>query len=351
MAPVRFVAEAHMNWFGLLLAVGLTAATPALANDTMAGLGTGGLVFLTSQDVEMTSEDLYVSPDEVRVTYEFSNKGTTDQTALVAFPLPDITGSGDFMVNVPTEDPENIFGFTTSFAGEPVEAELHQYVFAFGIEYTDLLNELGVPLIPYGRGTIEALNALTEAQQTELVRLGLVIPMEYSTDGDTWQTDYTPIWTLRSAYSWEATFPAGETVTVEHRYKPSVGGTVAVTFLAPPYDDYDPATEYLRKYCTDDSFLDAVRRTLADPDQPYSAPFMETWLSYIWSTGANWSGPIKRFHLTIDKGRPENLVSFCWDGEVKKTSPTTFEMEATDFYPPWNRELEVLILNRQVTEG
>jgi hypothetical protein len=184
-----------MNRFRLLLAVGLTATTPALANDTMAGLGTGGLVFLTSQDVEMTSEDLYVSADEVRVTYEFTNRGETDQSALVAFPLPDITGSGDFMVNVPTEDPENIFGFTTSFEGEPVEAELHQYVFAFGIEYTDLLNELGVPLIPYGRRTVEALNALTEQQQAELMRLGLVIPMEYSTDGDTWQTDYTPIWT------------------------------------------------------------------------------------------------------------------------------------------------------------
>jgi hypothetical protein len=32
---------------------------------------------------------------------------------------------------------------------------------------------------------------------------------------------------------------------------------------------------------------------------------------------------------------------------VTKTGPTTFEMEATDFYPPWNRELDVLILNRQ----
>jgi ribosome biogenesis GTPase A len=32
---------------------------------------------------------------------------------------------------------------------------------------------------------------------------------------------------------------------------------------------------------------------------------------------------------------------------VTKTSPTTFVMEATDFYPPWNRELEILILNKQ----
>jgi hypothetical protein len=66
----------------------------------------------------------------------------------------------------------------------------------------------------------------------------------------------------------------------------------------------------------------------------------------VWSTGSTWSGPIGTFRLTIDKGRPENLVSFCWDGEVTKTSPTTFEMEARDWWPPYDRELEILILNR-----
>jgi hypothetical protein len=326
-------------------------AVPAAANDSMATLGTGGLVFLTSEDIEMSSEDLYISAEAVRVIYEFTNNGD-DQQVLVAFPLPDIDGSGDFMVQVPTEDPQNIFGFTTTFNGEPVEATMHQYVTAFGIDYTARLEELGVPLIPFGRVTIDALNGLEPDEQQELIGLGLVIPMEYSQSADgKWETDYTPIWKLRSTYSWEATFPAGETVRVEHSYTPSVGGTVAVAFLSPPYEGYDPAAEYLQKYCTDEGFINAVRKTLPDADEPYGAPFTESWLSYIWSTGANWSGPIKRFHLTIDKGRPENFVSFCWDGEVTKTSPTTFEMEATDFYPPWNRELEVLILNRQEPAG
>ena len=331
------------------VAGGLALSGVALANDSMATIGAGGLVFLTSQDIEMTSEDLTVGPEKVRVVYEFTSKAAEDQRVLVAFPMPDITGDGDFMVMVPTEDPENIFGFETTFNGEPVEAELHQYAFAFGIEYTEYLKELGVPLNPYGRDTIEAINALGDDQHKALVERGLVIPMEYSTDpaGKVWQTDYTPIWTLKSTYSWEAEFPAGETVEVVHSYTPSVGGTVAVTFLSEPYEDYDPAADYLKKYCTDESFLKAVKKTLADPSQPYSAPFTESWLSYIWSTGSNWSGPIKNFRLTIDKGRPENLVSFCWDGKVTKTSPTTFVMEATDFYPPWNRELEILILNKQ----
>lgn len=325
------------------------AAAPSFANDTMSSLGAGGLVFVQTDDVKMLSEDLYVSPEEVRVKYEFRNEGNEDADTLVAFPMPDITGDGDFMVAIPTEDPENIFGFTTLVNGEPVAAELHQYVFATNIDYTRYLTDLGLPLTPYGEATVTAINALDDATKKELLHRALVIPMEFD-QGQGMQTEYLPVWTLRSTYSWEAHFPAGETVTVEHRYKPSVGGTVAVTFLSPPYDGYDPAAEYKRKYCTDDSFIGTVKKTLPNPDEPYGAPFTESWLSYIWSTGANWAGPIGRFHLTIDKGLPQNLVSFCWDGKVTKTGPTTFEMEAKDWWPPYDRELEVLILNRQNPE-
>jgi len=328
----------------LLLLTALSSA--AGANDTMATLGAGGLVFVQTGSVKMLSEDLFVSPGEVRVVYEFRNEGETDAETLVAFPLPDITGSLESPVSIPTEDGDNIFGFETLFNGSPVAAQLHQYAFAQNIDYTQLLMQMEVPLAPFGEPTMMALAGLDEEQLAELQHHGLVVPMEYDA-GAGWQKEYYPNWTLRSTYSWEAVFPVGETVTVEHRYTPSVGGTVAVTFLADAYEGYDPATVYKDKYCTDDSFIAAVRRTLPDPDEPYGAPFTESWLSYIWSTGANWSGPVGTFHLTIDKGRPDNLVSFCWDGEVTKTSPTTFEMEAKDWWPPWGRELDVLILNRQ----
>jgi hypothetical protein len=317
-----------------------------LANDTMATLGAGGLVFVTNDDIEMASEDLSISTEQVKVVYEFANHADTDQHILVAFPLPDITGSQDFMVSVPVEDEDNHFGFVTTFNGKPVDAELHQYAVALGIDQTEFLNGLGVPLAPFGEKTQDAINALSDQDKQELVHRGLASPMEYDA-GQGEQTDYVPIWTLRSTYSWEADFPAGKTAEVVHTYRPSVGGTTGVSFLSEPSDGYDPAGDYKRKYCTDDAFLKAVRKTLTNKDEPWSAPFTETWLSYIWSTGANWSGSIGKFHLTIDKGAPENLISFCWDGKVEKTGPTTFEMEATDFYPPWDRELEVLILNRQ----
>lgn len=104
--------------------------------------------------------------------------------------------------------------------------------------------------------------------------------------------------------------------------------------------------DYTKKYCMDDGFVSAVRKSLRNPEEPYSAPYVETWLSYIWSTGSNWSGPIGTFTLTVDKGAPDNLVSFCGDN-VEKISPTQFRMTATDFYPPWGRELDILILEKQ----
>ncbi len=60
-----------------------------------------------------------------------------------------------------------------------------------------------------------------------------------------------------------------------------------------------------------------------------------------WSPAAIGRRTIENFKLTIDKGSPDNLVSFCGKG-VKKVGPTTFEMTARDFWP--ERDLDILIL-------
>jgi hypothetical protein len=335
-----------MNRLAALCLASLLAVTPAAANDTMAQLGIGGLTFLNSENVKMLKEDLFISPSEVRVRYEFRNDGDADEPTLVAFPMPDITGSPDFMVSVPTEDPENVFGFETLVDGEPVEATLHQYAFAHNIEYTDYLKGLGLPLAPHPQTTVAALNALDEATKAELFRLGLVIPLEYqdSVDGPM-KREYFAAWTLKSTYSWETVFPAGETVVVEHRYTPSVGGTVVAMVMQQDSEGYTPAADARAKYCVDDDLIAALEKTGIKQEGWTDYPYFDQWISYIWSTGGNWSGPIGEFTLTIDKGDPKNFVSFCWDGEVTKTGPTTFEAKATEFFPPWDRELEILILD------
>jgi hypothetical protein len=63
---------------------------------------------------------------------------------------------------------------------------------------------------------------------------------------------------------------------------------------------------------------------------------------YILKTANNWNGPIGRFHLTLDKLKPETALSLCWDGELKKTGPTTFEAVRTNFAPA--RDIHLLVL-------
>ncbi len=237
------------------------------------------------------SEDLYVSPDEVQVVYEFRNNGDADQHALVAFPLPDITGDGDFMVSIPTEDPDNIFGFKTTFDGKPVEPTLHQYAFALGIDQHRLSSRSSAfRWRRSGKRPIDALNALTRRGSSSSWCIWAWSSRWNTTPGRAEKTDYTPVWTLNRPIAGRPIFPAGETVEVEHSYKPSVGGTVAVTFLARPTRATIRRRTTRRSTAPTTDFVKTVRKTLPDPDEPYGAPYTESWISYIWSTGANWAG-------------------------------------------------------------
>jgi len=328
-----------------VLGVLLAATLPAYANDTSAVLGAGGLEFVVNYNIAMESEELFISKDEIRVVYRFRNDSDTDQDVLVAFPMPDIIPEHYSPVSWPMGPADNLFEFETTFDGKPVDATLHEYAFALGVDRTALIKDLGLPLVPIIEGANEAADALDEAKQAELLHLGLLGTEEYDI-GQGMEMHHYPTWTYRATYTWEAHFPAGKTVTVEHRYKPSVGGTVGVSFLGEPSEGYDPAKDYADKYCTDKPFLDAVRKTLTDPADSYSAPFTESWLSYILTTGGNWSGSgIEKFRLVVDKGDEANLVSFCGD-DIKKTGPTTFEMIKENYYP--EQELDILILDRRM---
>jgi hypothetical protein len=142
--------------------------------------------------------------------------------------------------------------------------------------------------------------------------------------------DFTADWTLRATFHWEQTFAAGKTVTVEHRYKPIVGG-VSTFADEGQFDDY-------KAYCLDEQGKAGVRRLLkqaraaakADPQKPSGISPVE--VSYVLTTGANWKGPIGDFRLTIDKEKPHAVLSLCMDG-LTKTGPTTFQMRRTDFTP------------------
>lgn len=310
-----------MNTRLLLLLAALTG-TSAQANDSTAQLAAGGLVLTRSDTVEMESEDLYISREAVRVRYRFRNTSGRDTTVRIAFPMPDIGGPDFFMhdVSVPVEAPANVLGFQTMVDGKLVDTALEQKAIVGTVDRSAWLIAHKIPLAPHRSESEAALSRLTKAQRTEATKLGLI------------DEEGAPAWILRSTYHWSQAFPASRPVRIEHRYTPSVGGTV-MTGLG---EDWDEGTA--RTYCVEP----AIMRTLARSATSDGGPrYSENWLDYILVTGGNWKKPIGDFRLVVDKGKPSTLVSFCGDG-VKKIGPTTFEMRKRNWRP--DKDLRILFL-------
>ena len=189
------------------------------------------------------------------------------------------------------------------------------------------------------------LAALSADEKSSLVAEGLL-----TTDGMA-DGDVRPAWSVSTSFVRTQTFPPGVPITVEHRYRPMQGGTVASAL------DRDgrgqplhPDTEYAARYCVDEAFLRGYdrKRYRADGSVNDAVLPLENWIGYSLSPGANWRGPIGRFRLTVDKGYPDRLVSLCMDG-LKKISPTRFEVIKTDYEP--TRDLDVLFVALIPAEG
>ena len=298
------------------------------ANDTTAELATGGLIFTKSPDIQMRSEDLFISMQEIRVQYQFFNHSGHEVVTQVAFPVPDLPFGTDTDLAIPTNDPDNILGFTTTVNNRPVAALVERKALLNGIDKTEVLWKLGVPLAPRPN---EKQDYLSQETWDQLIRDGLI------EDNPRSGGHLNPLWTLKTTYYWEQRFPAGQELTISHRYSPSVGGVVP---MPAPYLLNQPSTlqidrsKGLNRFCIDQDLLNAMVRSPG-------AMWEQRAIEYILTTGANWSGPIKSFRLVVDKGAPENLVSFCGQG-VRKISPTKFELRASNFVPSSN--LSVLIL-------
>jgi hypothetical protein len=321
-----------MGRFAALFAFLVAAGAAASANDGIAEREAGGLVFRPTDRIDMLSEDLFVSRDEIRVRYRFRNRTSSDVRVTVAFPLPDHDLREDFYGD--TAYPRD---FRTSVDGRPVPMRVEYRAFWNGAEQTELLNRLGVPIMYQGENLepiVAALSALPEGEQQRLLAIGLVEPFDDPRAGRT----LSPIWTVRETWYWEQVFPAGRELSVEHRYRPGAGGSLGTGLASPALGESEEGRRTITRYCIDSAFLAAVDRIVQRQGAGYVS---EHNVSYILTTGAGWASPIGEFRLVVDKGRPDNLVSFCGEG-VRRISPTRFEMRRRNWRP--DRDLHVLIL-------
>jgi hypothetical protein len=313
-------------------------ATPALANDSTAETAAGGLVLTRSGTIDMVSEDLFVSEKQVRVAYVFRNRSPRDVTVTVAFPMPDRQLLAENYQDVALPS-----GFRTLVEGRPVVMRIERKALLKGRDVSATLTALKV--LVSGERIGAALDALPPADRARLLRAGLAEIDEYD-NGHGMTNHLIPAWTVRETFYWSQLFPAGRDLHVEHSYVPGTGASVGSMLVDRKARAEPDGRRMIADYCLDSDFLAAIDRRSAATGAEF--PIMpEKRIGYVLITGANWRSPIGRFRLVVDKGSPDNLLSFCGTG-VRKVSPTRFEMVMTNWRP--SRDLKVLILEPAVRQ-
>jgi len=346
----------------LSLVVALLTTTPVLANDGFGGLSATGLTFGQTEAVAMEEEQLFIGLDRVTVDYVFRNITDRDVTGEVIFPLPPVAVWSGYegMMNLPEDlSQPDLVGFTATVDGQLVAVTIDRIAVIEdgwdqpnpptkqydnpGREVTADLERLGIPLTLDVEAAREALLALPEDKRAEVMALGIA---EYSA-GDATQ-DISPevwgYWSIVTRYHWTQTFPAGKVVRISHSYTNRPPG--GLFYWSDPPEEYQ--ARLAEDYCIDQGTARAIARTLTNPQgEDYGDYGTAYYLSYVLRTANSWAGPIGRFTLTLDKGAPENVISLCAEG-VRKTGPTTFVIEKTDYTP--DRDLEILVVQPMTWE-
>jgi hypothetical protein len=324
----------------------LLLSTPALADDSSATLAAGGLVLQKTDKIALVSEELYLSTTGIRISYRFRNLTNADYSTTIAFPMPAFQGGGSNSTTVvPDPGSDNFMKFQTIVDGQPAPSQLEQRAFLTAdgkpdVEITDKLKALHIPLVPTSEATAAAIGRLTDARRKDLADANIFDPGSDDYNGQ--PATLYPLWTLRSKYWRNQTFPKGRDLIVQQTYVPVVGSQSSLSIGSPDMDK-DRLKFYRETFCTDQTFMNAARglyKKVAD-DNATTFQAFEQYLSYVITSGGNWAGPIGDFKLIVDKGDPKTLVSFCGNG-VKKISPTQFELDIKNYKP--DRDIDVLLL-------
>lgn len=340
----------------LTLVAFCTAALPALANDGFGGLSATGLKFDQTEAVAMEEEKLFIGLDKISVDYVFRNTTGKDVTGEVIFPLPPVSvwSTYESMMNLPEDlSKADLVDFTATVDGVPVKVTIDRIAVLEepweegraaseqydtpGRDVTAELERFGLPLTLEVDRIREILLALSPEDRAAAKAAGIA---DFY-DGDPAQNvppDAYGMWSVLTRYHWTQTFPAGKEVRISHSYtNRSPGG---LFYWADPPEDYQ--AYLVDQYCIDEGTSKALMKTLKNAEGDEFGNFGTAWnISYVLRTANSWAGPIGKFTLTLDKGDPKNVISLCAEG-VKKTGPTTFVIEKTDYTP--DRDLEVLVV-------
>ena len=330
-----------------------------LADDTVVGLGSGGLEFLTTDEIAMVREDLTISTNLIDARYVFKNVTDHPVQIMVAFPLPVIEfskysehGPG---INLPKFNGMNFVDFKTYVDNKAIDTKVEIKAL---VNYTDVSNELRKLHIdfeiPGPQGFSEKIekqiSLLSKTDQQKLIKLGAIRKITYDGQPD----EFYENWSLVTLYYWTQTFPVGQTVQIRHTYHPIVeesagfgalltdynGKPIPLVLEGTPearYPSGQGSADYFKPYCLTDQFWNTAR-------ERNSQLFYDSKkIKFILKTANAWRKPIGEFNLMIERNDPQSLVSLCMDG-IKKISPTLFKSTKTNFIP--DKDIDLFFLEK-----
>ncbi len=279
----------------LVAGIGLGAADASAVE-----LRAGGVQIVRNGVIAIASQDVFISPDEIRIVYHYRNDSGTAQNLLMSFSLPPLNFAyGSVDLDLPNDASSNYVDFAVMADGVAIAPELVEKATVLGMDRTAELRSLGLPLNPLAASDLSASQREIAAQQ------GLLV-------GD------QPAWEFQPAFYWQQAFPANAETVIEVRYTPILGGGA---WGAAPLQ----SERFRQIYCVGEGFAGMVQ-----VEAGKRAYWAHT-IGYMLSPTNSWEGPIGTFRLVVDKGAETSFVSFCGQA-VTRTSTTQFELTTHNFY-------------------
>ncbi len=315
----------------------------ASAGESTEELALGGITIAKPADAQIAFEsaDIVINPSSVTAKYKIINQGPAPANVTLGFAMPDLDFSDpDASFAIPGSDPVNFVGLSTKIDGKPGGFAFTQSAQLNGKDITASLRQNKLALVPVGTFQNQ-LAALAPELRDKLAETGVIMQAGNDAQGNAL---YFPAWSVRTTSGKRITLAPGQSAGVEISYRTSVGMSLDTPLRNPLRGERNLAAQVqLRRtdYCIDDAFYTGLDK-IAALGEANTGKLRERRMVFVLQ-GRNPTGPIKDFRLVVDKGRPDRVVSFCLEN-LKKISPTAFEMRAADFAPA--HDLKVIMIGR-----
>jgi len=271
----------------------------------------GGIKFKNNEFISIEEEVLHIvkgnehKESKIRVSYTFRSFASQPITLDIAFP----TARSDFEMGY-----EGGLDFKLTADGKDVTTKRRVVYFDTvsnkNHEARDISSSLERARISQSNINKGFYFSLSEEAKSILKEEGVQFSCQGDDDKTCWIGD-----TVQEVFTWQQVFKPGLT-KIEVSYQPKEGEIYA--------SSHEEAKDYRDMFCFDKP----VELALIKPGRSWHG----ITVGYIWDTARYWKGPIKNFHLIIEKGDPGDIVSYC-PTVGRKISPTRFEWHTTNFVP------------------